>query len=67
MTRLVGSRGAKITGQSVAVDVARDERGGGHPVGDASGDGRSRVYELSPLAEGLVPPLFESTRERAST
>lgn len=28
-------------------------------------DGRSRIYELSPLAEGLVPPLFESIRARA--
>lgn len=29
-------------------------------------EGHGRIYELSPLAEGLVPPLFESIRERAS-
>lgn len=28
-------------------------------------DGRSRVYELSPLAEGLVPGLFDSVQARA--
>lgn len=28
-------------------------------------DGRSRVYELSPLAEGLVPGVFDSIRARA--
>jgi DNA-binding transcriptional ArsR family regulator len=29
-------------------------------------DGRSRVYELSPLAEKLVPPIFENIQNRAS-
>lgn len=28
-------------------------------------DGRSRVYELSPLAEGFVPGVFDSIRARA--
>lgn len=28
-------------------------------------DGDSRVYELSPLAEGLVPAVLETVRERA--
>lgn len=28
-------------------------------------EGRSRIYELSPLAEGLVPGLFDSIQARA--
>lgn len=30
-------------------------------------DGRSRVYELSPLAERFVPAVFDSIGERAET
>jgi DNA-binding transcriptional ArsR family regulator len=29
-------------------------------------NGSSRIYELSPLAETLVPPLFEEIQDRAS-